>query len=473
MYCLYHHFYLYYLLAGLILLYRHNETLKKTKDQSTIFYLIHAMRLLQHRGKAYWKLIFDESSIDGVGSLPDDKQIVDIIKKRDNSLTMGLGYLSKRPPIYPCMNNINIIFDGFLVDTEKLYLHPGSGSSKNYDHLYQIYYIFINLLIKNKNPEYAAEFLDRHLRGNIIIKFGNEIYSYKNSSGFKPLVFASTNDVSILSSENLLKTHFPKLKFYDVEMGNLLKISHKNKIEIIAKVEKNPMMMDPFEFIREYHVTSEFNGKSIYSIRKNIGKIQADFLSSSVDLESAYAEPDYTRPMALGFGMEYKKFRSKFEIIEGIIKDRYDDADNMIDFSEQESKNKLLFTGKSLKFIVPKSNITKNIASIQGTIQTGSTIKETIYYMQNSGISDIDVIVNYVPTIDGRQVGLYTHNREFIANKYVGKVSNINELNYNISNDLHCKNVYYNSPYILAKGIGISENNLWFPEWIRFLDYRK
>ena len=466
-------FFLYYLLAGLILLYRHCETLKKLKDHRTIFYLLQAMRLLQHRGKAYWKLIFDESSIHGIGSLPDDKQIFDIIKKRDISVNMGLGYLSKRPPIYQCMNNINIIFDGFLVDTEKLYLHPSVGSSKNYDHLYQIYYIFINLMIKNRNPEYAAEFLDRHLRGNIIIKFGNEIYAYRNSSGFKPLVFASTDELSILSSENLLKTTFPDLHFCDVEMGYLLKITNKNKIEIIATVEKNPMMMDPFEFIREYHVTSEFNGKSIYSIRKNIGKIQADFLSSLVDLDSAYAEPDYTRPMALGFGMEYKKFHSKFEIIEGIIKDRYDDADNMIDFSEQESKNKLLFTGKSLKFIVPKSHTIQNIASIQGTIQTGGTIKETIYYMKNSGISNIDVLVNYVPTIDGRQVGLYTHNRDFIANKYVGKVSNLNDLNYNISKELHCENVYYNSPSLLAKGIGISENNLWFPEWIRFLDYRK
>ncbi|NOJ28838.1 MAG: hypothetical protein DA328_01565 [Nitrososphaeraceae archaeon] len=460
-------------MAGLIALYRHGETLKKSQEQGTIVYLIRAMRLLQHRGKAYWKLIFDQSSIDGTGSLPNDKRIVDIIKKRGISGKLGLGYLSKRPPIYNCMNHIDIIFDGFLVDTEKLYLHPSIGSSKNYDHLYQIYYIFVNFMIKNKNPEYAAEFLDRHLRGNIIMKFGDEIYSYRNSSGFKPLVFASNDEISILSSENLLKTYFPKLNFYDVDMGNLLKISDKNKIEVIAKVEKNPMMMDPFEFIREYHVTSEFNGKSIYSIRRNIGKIQADFLSANVDLDSAYAEPDYTRPMALGFGIQYKKFNPNFEMIEGIIKDRYDDADHMIDFSEQESKNKLLSTGKSLKFVVPKIDTIQNIASIQGTIQTGSTIRETIYYMNNSGISNIDVIVNYVPTIDGRQVGLYTHNREFIASKYVGKVSNLNDLNYNISRELHCNNIYYNSPSMLAKGIGISEKNLWFPEWIRFLDYKK
>ena len=44
--------------------------------------------------------------------------------------------------------------------------------------------------------------------------------------------------------------------------------------------------MDPFEFIRESHVSSIFNNKSIYTIRKNIGKLQAEFLSKkNIDAE--------------------------------------------------------------------------------------------------------------------------------------------------------------------------------------------
>jgi amidophosphoribosyltransferase len=175
--------------------------------------------------------------------------------------------------------------------------------------------------------------------------------------------------------------------------------------------------------------------------------------------------------MALGMGLELQKLFSKFEISEGIIKDRYDDSDHMIDFSEEESKNKLLTTGKSLKFIVEDITKNKKVASIQGTIQTGSTVKETIHYLNKNGVKKIDVIVCYVPTIDGRQVGLYTSNRDFIANKYIGKVTSINQLNDHIAYELGCEKIFYNSPFLLSKGIGISESNLWFPEWIRFLDY--
>ena len=65
-----------------------------------------------------------------------------------------------------------------------------------------------------------------------------------------------------------------------------------------------------------------------------------------------FAEPDYTRPMALGLNIGFKNNGKKFEMVEGIIKDRYDDSDPMIDYSEQVSKNKLLSNGKTFKFII-------------------------------------------------------------------------------------------------------------------------
>ncbi len=177
--------------------------------------------------------------------------------------------------------------------------------------------------------------------------------------------------------------------------------------------------------------------------------------------------------MTLGFSIEYQKYSKTFEASEGIIKDRYDDSDHMIDFSEQISKNKLLTTGKSLKFVIRNHAHNNKIATIQGTIQTGGTVKETIHYLRQAGVSRIYVIVCYVPTVDGRQVGLYTQNRELIANKYIGEVSSINDLNESLKKEIKADAVYYNSPTILARGIGVSENDLWFPEWVRFLDYDK
>jgi len=456
-------------LAGIVAFYSHG-----TNNKNVIYYLAHSMRMLQHRGKAYWKMMVGNAATGAEGWLPSDDEILRLAQKEKLHGNNGIGYLSKRPPPFQSMNNIWVAFDGFFVDTEKLHLHPYIGPARDSDSLFKIYHVFTQLLIQRKDAERAAEFLDRHLRGNLMLKAGDEIYAYRDSTGFKPLVSATNRDktLNIIASENSLRASLIDMQFSDVLPGQLLKMSKKGGLEVLASTSTIKMMMDPFEFIRESNVVATVNGKSIYQIRKNIGKEQANFLSKELEIDSAYAEPDYTRPMTLGFGLEYQKHDKGFELAEGIIKDRYDDSDHMIDFSEQVSKNKLLTTGRSLKFVMQNLAQGKKIATVQGTIQTGSTTRETIYYLKNAGAKRIEVIVSYVPTVDGRQVGLYTQNRDLVANKYVGEVSSINELNQNVAREIGSDSVHYNSPATLAKGIGVPENNLWFPEWVRFLDYK-
>lgn len=474
--------YVYIIMAGIVAIYNHGSDSNSNNNSGSknaavvIYYLAHAMRMLQHRGKAYWKMMVGAGSAGAEGSLPADDAILKIAHREKLHGTSGIGCLLKRSPPFPSMQNIQAAFDGFFVDTERLHLHPFVGPARDSDSLYKIYYIFTTLL--QRNPERAVEFLDRHLRGNLLVKLGDEVFAYRDSTGFKPLVTAHKKDrtLSVVASENSLRASLVDVEFSEARPGQLLRLSKRGGLEVIAASHDAKLMMDPFEFIRESNVVATLGGKSIYSIRKNIGKEQAAFLSTELgatDLDSAYAEPDYTRPMALGFGLEYRRHVGKFELAEGVIKDRYDDSDNMIDFSEQDSKNKLLTTGRSLKFVMMPLVQGKNIATVQGTIQTSATARETIYYLRNAGARRIDVVVSYVPTVDGRQVGLYTHNRELVANKYVGEVSSIDELNRSIAKELGADAVYYNSPSVLAKGIGIPEHNLWFPEWVRFLDYKK
>jgi len=434
--------------------------------------------MLQHRGKAYWKIIIDDLVSSGIGPFPADRSIIKIVENNSNLRYMtGLGYLSKRTPRFKSMNKINVILDGFFVDIEKLHLHPLVGNASNADSLYKIYCIFKKLLVDKENPEKACEFLDRHLRGNLTMLYEGKTYSYRDSTGFKPLVSGTDKNksINIIASENSLRIPFPDMNFQDIRPGQLIKMDNEIGQEKILSLPTTRTMIDPFEFIRESHVTATVDGKGIYEIRKRIGKVQAEFLSTytNIDIEAAYAEPDYPRPMTLGFSAEYRNHIPKFDLGEAIINDRYDDSDRMIDFSENISKNKMITSGKSLKYIVKHKISQKKIGLIQGTIQTGITAKESIYYLRKSDVKSISVIVSYVPTVDGRQVGLYTHNRELIAHKYIGRVPSLEELNTKISKELGADKVFYNSPSILSKGIGISEYNLWFPEWVRFLEYDK
>ena len=462
-------------MAGIIAICNINEKYEKEK---LIYNIFRGMQLLQHRGKAFWKINSGQFDIEGIGSLPSFNPIDEKIQKQKKDiLNTATGYLSKKKPQHKRLDRINFAADGFFIDIDKLSTHPLIKNNINIEPIHQIYFIFTGLLIERNDPYKAAEFLDRHLRGNLILSLNDILYVFRNSTGFKPLFIGEDKKEQyvITASENYIENFFNGLKLRETNPGQLISIDLKNGIKSLTQLDRNRILLDPFEFMRESHVSSIFNNKSIYTIRKNIGKLQAEFLTKkNIDIEMIYAEPDYARPMALGFSIECKNKNKNniVEMFEGIIKDRYDDSDHMIDYSEQVSKNKLLSNGKTLKFIIEPLTKDKNITSIQGTIQTGGTIIETIFYLRKAFAKKINIVVSYVPTIDGRQVGLYTQQRDLIARKYIGKISNIDDLNVKIATELGADKVFYNSPEILSKGIGVPESQLWFPEWIRFLDYK-
>lgn len=458
-------------MAGIIAICNINKEYGKEK---LIYNVFRGMQLLQHRGKAFWKINSGQFNVEGYGALSSFDTINEMIKKqKKNILNTAIGYLSKKKPKHRKYSKSNFALDGFFIDIDRLSTHPLIKNNKNIEPLYQIYFIFKELLERD-DPYRASEFLDRHLRGNYAINIDNKIYVFRNSTGFKPLFIGENKKEQfyITISENYVENFFDGLKLRQTDPGQLISMDLKDGIKILTQVDRNRIMMDPFEFMRESHVSSIFDNKSIYTIRKNIGKLQAEFLSKkNIDTDMIYAEPDYARPMALGFNIEYKN-KNNFEMLEGIIKDRYDDSDHMIDYSEQVSKNKLLSNGKTLKFIIEPLTEDKNITSIQGTIQTGGTAIETIFYLRKARAKKINIVVSSVATIDGRQVGLYTQQRDLIARKYIGKIAYIDELNAKISSEIGADKVFYNSPEILSKGIGVPESQLWFPEWIRFLEYK-
>ena len=188
-----------------------------TTDKETLMsYFINSLQMLQHRGKAYWKIIIDNLVSSGIGPFPSERSILKIADNNSNlRYLVGLGYLSKRTPRFKSMNKINVILDGFFVDIEKLHLHPLVGDAASADSLYKIYSIFKKLLVDKENPEKACEFLDRHLRGNLTMMYDGKIYSYRDSTGFKPLVSGTdrNNSISIIAFRKFPAYSFSQHEF--------------------------------------------------------------------------------------------------------------------------------------------------------------------------------------------------------------------------------------------------------------------
>ncbi len=137
------------------------------------------MQLLQHRGKAFWKMSSGQFYIEGYGALPPFNPIdEEIQKQKKNIINTATGYLSKKKPKHQTPQGINFAADGFFIDMDKLSTHPLIKNNKNIEPIYQIYFIFKEILLERNDPYKAAEFLDRHLRGNLIISLNNTIICF-------------------------------------------------------------------------------------------------------------------------------------------------------------------------------------------------------------------------------------------------------------------------------------------------------
>ena len=128
-----------------------------------VYYLSHSMRMLQHRGKAYWKMIVGKGVAGREGSLLPDENILKMADEEKLYGNNGIGYLSKRSPQFHSMNTVDVVFDGFFVDTEKLHLHPYIGHAKDSDSLFKVYHIFRELLVEKQDSQRGAEFLRQTL----------------------------------------------------------------------------------------------------------------------------------------------------------------------------------------------------------------------------------------------------------------------------------------------------------------------
>jgi amidophosphoribosyltransferase len=73
---------------------------ENVNDEKIIYQVFRGMQLLQHRGKAVWKISSGKFEVSGYGSLPTFDTIHGkIIKQLNNSMQTTIGHLSKKTEV--------------------------------------------------------------------------------------------------------------------------------------------------------------------------------------------------------------------------------------------------------------------------------------------------------------------------------------------------------------------------------------
>lgn len=276
---------------------------------------------------------------------------------------------------------------------------------------------------------------------SLVVLINDKLYVMRDPMAMKPLVLGQTDDAYVLASETVAFDVIGAEFIRDLEPGEVIYIEDnqiKNHILPSAKGSKLAHCM--FEYVYFARPDSVIDGKSVYSVRLNIGKkLYEEF---PVDADLVIPVPDSSIPAAIGYARA-----SGIPYGEGLIKNRYVGRTFIMPTQKERE------LAVKLKVNPMNSEIEgKRIVVIDDSIVRGTTSESLIKILKKAGAKEVHMMIGCPPVIAPCYYGVAMATKEeLIANNY--SIEEIRE-------KLDAETLGYISMEGLIEAIGISEDEL-------------
>ena len=193
----------------------------------------------------------------------------------------------------------------------------------------------------------------------------------------------------------------------DVEPGEICEITSTSYKFTPAENPKHPKAHCMFEWVYFARPDSVIDGRTVYDVRREIGRVLARECPADVDFVMPI--PDSGRAHAIGYAIE-----AGIPYEEGFMKNRA--AGRTFILPEQ----KLRETAVSMKMIPIRSAVSgKKVLIIDDSIVRGTTLKILIGMLKDAGAKEVHVRIGCPPVIAPCFYGVDMKTRDqFIANKH-------------------------------------------------------
>ncbi|ADD09196.1 amidophosphoribosyltransferase [Candidatus Aciduliprofundum boonei] len=245
----------------------------------------------------------------------------------------------------------------------------------------------------------------RRLRGSfsLAILIDNRLFAIRDPLGIRPLVLGKIDGGYGLASESTAFHSIGGKFIRDVEPGEIVEITHKGFIthHIFKKKHKAHCM---FEYVYFARADSVIDGRCVYDVRREIGRILAE--EHPVQADFVVPVPDSGRAHAIGYSE-----RSGIPYAEGLMKNRY--VERTFILPSQETRVMEI----NMKLSPVKSVIKgKKIVLVDDSIVRGNTMRKIVKMLKEAGAEEVHVRVGSPPIIAPCYLGIDMKTRDqFIA----------------------------------------------------------
>ncbi|MBL8773182.1 MAG: amidophosphoribosyltransferase [Phenylobacterium sp.] len=179
----------------------------------------------------------------------------------------------------------------------------------------------LHLIARSRRPKFLDRFTEalQQLEGGyaLVAMTNKKLVGVRDPLGIRPLVLGDLNGKAVFASETCALDMIGARFVRDVEHGEMVVVDEKGlrSFRPFPAQQARPCI---FEYVYFARPDSVVNGRSIYEVRKRMGRRLAQETLAGIDVDVVVPVPDSGVPAALGFAQEAGK---PFEM--GIIRNHY------------------------------------------------------------------------------------------------------------------------------------------------------
>jgi amidophosphoribosyltransferase len=248
--------------------------------------------------------------------------------------------------------------------------------------------VILHLVAKSQKSRIVERYIDalRTIEGAyaLVALTNKKLIGARDPFGIRPLILGELNGAHILCSETCALDIIGARFVREIENGEVVVISDEG-VESLRPFPKQPARPCIFEYIYFSRPDSMLGGRSIYEVRKAMGRELAR--ESSVDADVIVPIPDSGVPAALGYSQETG---IPFEL--GIIRNHY------VGRTFIEPTQTIRSLGVKLKHNANRAVVKdKRVVLVDDSIVRGTTSVKIVRMMYEAGAREVHMRISSPP----------------------------------------------------------------------------
>jgi len=248
--------------------------------------------------------------------------------------------------------------------------------------------VILHLVARSQKGRIVERYIDalRALEGAyaLVALTNKKLIGARDPNGIRPLILGELNGAYILCSETCALDIIGAKYIREIENGEVVVISDEG-IESLRPFPKQPARPCIFEYIYFSRPDSMLGGRSIYEVRKAMGRELAR--ESALEADVVVPIPDSGVPAALGFAQETG---ISFEL--GIIRNHY------VGRTFIEPTQTIRSLGVKLKHNANRAVVKdKRVVLVDDSIVRGTTSVKIVRMMYEAGAKEVHMRISSPP----------------------------------------------------------------------------